>query len=80
MQVFEACGVDPSFYANRKRPFEEILPWDHIDYGVSKAFLKKECEKAYENNTTPNCRQRCSGCGAAGFGGGVCVETRSDMV
>jgi radical SAM superfamily enzyme YgiQ (UPF0313 family) len=68
MQVFEDCGVDPVFYANRKRSFEEILPWDHIDYGVSKAFLQKECQRAYENTTPPNCREHCSGCGAAGFG------------
>ena len=65
LDIFDECGIDPAFYANRRRSFDEILPWDHIDYGVTKAFLKKECRKAYENTTTPHCRLQCSGCGAA---------------
>ena len=59
-----------------RRSYEEILPWDHLDYGVTKAFLKKESEKARQSVTTPNCRQACSGCGAACWKGGVCVENR----
>ena len=74
MRVFADCGLDPSFYANRRRSYEEILPWDHLDYGVSKAFLIKESRRALEEQTTPNCRQHCSGCGAARWKGGVCVE------
>ena len=80
LEIFEECGIDPAFYANRRRSFDEILPWDHLDYGVSKAFLKKECEKAYGGETTPHCRLKCSGCGAAKYGEGVCFEKRQDMV
>lgn len=75
-QAFENCGVSPEFYANRRRSFDEILPWDHLDYGVSKEFFRKECEKAYAAATTPNCREKCSACGAACFQGGVCYENR----
>ena len=80
MGIFEECGIDPAFYANRRRSFDEILPWDHIDYGVTKAFLLKECNKAYENATTPHCRLQCSGCGAAKYGEGVCFEKRQNLV
>ena len=80
LELFDECGIDPSFYANRKRSFDEILPWDHIDYGVTKSFLIKECKKAYENETTPHCRLKCSGCGAAKYGKGVCFEKRQDLV
>lgn len=75
-QAFEACGVSPEFYANRRRSFDEILPWDHLDYGVSKEFFRRECEKAYAASTTPNCREKCSACGAACFQGGICYENR----
>lgn len=71
-EAFEECGIDPSFYANRKRSFEEILPWDHLDYGVSKKFLIKENEKAHRNETTQHCREKCSGCGANKLNGGEC--------
>ena len=80
MEIFEECGIDPAFYANRRRSFDEILPWDHLDYGVTKAFLRKECEKAYESTTTPHCRLQCSGCGAAKYGEGVCFEKRQNLV
>ncbi|MBQ5763646.1 MAG: TIGR03960 family B12-binding radical SAM protein, partial [Ruminococcus sp.] len=80
MDIFEECGIDPAFYANRRRSFDEILPWDHIDYGVSKQFLIKECQKAYNNTTTPHCRLQCSGCGAAKYGEGVCFEKRQNLV
>lgn len=76
LDIFEKCNIDPHFYANRRRSFDEILPWDHIDYGVSKDFLIKECEKAYKDTTTPNCRQQCSNCGIAKYKGGVCFEKR----
>lgn len=80
MAVFEACGLDPAFYANRRRPYDEILPWDHLDYGVTKAFLIRENELAHQATTTPNCRQACSGCGAACWKEGVCVEKRENRV
>ena len=76
LEVFEACGIDPSFYANRRRSFDEILPWDHLDYGVTKSFLQKECERAYRSEASPNCREKCLGCGAVKYGGGVCYEKR----
>jgi len=76
MEVFRCCGIDPSFYANRKRSFEEVLPWDHLDYGIKKSFLIRECQKAYRACTTPNCREQCSACGAACYQGGICVENR----
>ena len=76
LEVFEACGIDPSFYANRRRSFDEVLPWDHLDYGVSKKFLQSECERAYRSEASPNCREKCMGCGAMKYGGGVCYEKR----
>ena len=80
LELFDECGIDPAFYANRRRSFDEILPWDHIDYGVTKQFLISECKKAYENTTTEHCRLKCSGCGAAKYGEGVCFEKRQNMV
>lgn len=69
MQVFEECGIDPDFYANRRMGYDEILPWDVIDIGVSKKFMMSESKKAYESVTTPNCKEKCSGCGANKLGG-----------
>lgn len=76
LEIFDECGIDPDFYACRQRDFDEILPWDFLDYGVTKDFLKKECEKAYKDTTTPHCRLKCSNCGANKYGGGVCFERR----
>ena len=78
--LFRECGISPEFYANRRRSFDEVLPWEHIDYGVTKEFLINECKKAYSNQTTFNCREKCSNCGAAKWKGGVCVEKRKNMV
>ena len=80
LELFEECDIDPAFYANRRRGFDEVLPWDHIDYGVSKQFFINECKKAYSNATTPHCRLKCSGCGAARYGEGVCFEKRENLV
>ncbi len=74
MESFEECGVDPYFYTARTRSYDEILPWDHVDVGVTKNFLKKEAEKAIKGELTPHCRKDCSGCGATIFGGGVCFD------
>ena len=76
LDVFRDLGLDPAFYANRRRPLDETLPWDHLDYGVTKAFLAAENRRAHESKTTPNCRQACSGCGAARWKKGVCVDER----
>ncbi len=67
-------GLEIDHYANRKRSYDEVFPWDHIDCGVSKEFLKSENAKAYAEITTDECRVMCSGCGAAAFGGGVCID------
>ena len=76
LAVFRDLGLDPAFYANRRRDYEEVLPWDHLDYGVTKAFLQRESEKARQSAVTPNCRQACSACGAACWKEGVCVADR----
>lgn len=64
MKAFEECNIDPAFFANRKRSYDEILPWDHIDSGVTKKFLMRENEKAQKGELTCECRLNCSGCGA----------------
>ncbi len=76
MGVFKDLGIDAAFYANRRRSYDEILPWDHLDYGVTKEFLIRESKKAHEAITTPHCRQQCQACGAACWKEGVCVERR----
>lgn len=77
LQAFEKTGVDIAFYNLRERDLEEILPWDFIDIGVTKKFLQREWKRALDGEVTPNCRMQCSGCGAAIFGGGVCVEGKN---
>ncbi len=74
VKAFEDSNIDPWFYANRVRSYEEILPWDHISVGVSRKFLELEREKALKAQTTPNCRQECTNCGAKAFGGGICYD------
>ncbi len=76
MKAFDQCGIDPDFYTVRERGLDEVFPWDFIDAGVSKEFLKREWLLAQKEQVTPNCRQRCSGCGARDFGGGVCYEDK----
>lgn len=72
LAAFAECGLTPQFYANRTRSYEEIMPWDHLDYMVSKKFLIRENQKAHEAQTTPSCREHCSGCGANSCLGGAC--------
>ncbi len=74
LQAFEECRTDVDFYTTRERALDEVFPWDFIDIGVSRAFLEREWKRAQEGVVTKNCRQGCSGCGAAVFGGGVCNE------
>lgn len=78
MSAFEKNGVDVDFYTTRERSLDEVFPWDFIDIGVTKEFLKKEWKCAMEDEViTPNCRQKCAGCGARVFGGGVCFENKN---
>ena len=72
MEAFEECELDPHFYANRRREHGELMPWSHIDVGVTDAFLWREHDRAYEGVTTPDCRTQCSGCGANCFLGRAC--------
>ena len=80
LEAFDECGLDPAFYANRKREYDEILPWDFIDIGVSKKFLINQDKLAHESVTTPNCRQKCAGCGATKFGEGICREACKNLL
>ena len=72
MQAFSDCGVDPAFYANRALEREEMLPWDHISSGVTKAYLYSELEQARRGIATPDCKAGCRGCGALSLTGGKC--------
>lgn len=72
MEAFEENNLDPYFYTQRRRDFSEVLPWDHLDYGISRKFLERENIKAHENETTPHCRIQCAGCGANKLNGGHC--------
>ncbi len=76
LKAFENTGIDMAFYNERERKMDELFPWDFIDIGVTKDFLKQEWERAMKGEVTSNCRERCSGCGAAKFGGGVCIEDK----
>lgn len=75
MKAFQEEGLDPAFYANRRRPFTEVLPWDHIDIGVTRAFLQREMEKAEQAELTRNCANGCAGCGAASYEAGICPKS-----
>ena len=77
MQAFENTGIDIAFYNLRERPLDEVFPWDFIDIGVTKEFLKQEWNHAMNAEVTPNCRMKCSGCGVAKWKGGVCVENKN---
>ena len=76
-EAFAETNTDIDFYTLRERSTEEILPWDFIDAGVTKKFLIHEWEQAKKETVTPNCRQKCSGCGAMRYGGGVCYEGKN---
>lgn len=78
MQAFSECGLDIGFYTTRERTLDEVFPWDFIDCGVSKDFLKREWLKAQKEEISYNCRKQCQGCGVNRFGGGVCFEEHYD--
>ena len=77
LAAFEECGLSIPFYTTRERSLDEIFPWDFIDCGVTKEFLKREWLKALAGQTSPNCKKQCQGCGANRFGGGICFEPRT---
>lgn len=77
LAAFEECGIDVGFYTTRERSLDETFPWDFIDCGVTKDFLKREWNKAMKQTPSPNCRLQCQGCGANRFGGGVCYDART---
>ncbi len=80
VKAFEDCGISTEFYANRRRSYEEILPWDHINSGIKKSFLVSENEKAKKAQTTSHCRQQCSACGSNSLNGGKCDALNKNMV
>ena len=75
-KAFADCGLTTDFYAHRRREYDEINPWDHIDMGVTKEFLIKENKLAHQSVTTPHCKLKCAGCGAASYKEGLCCEKR----
>ena len=77
LKAFEVTGIDMEFYTMRSRSEEEIFPWDFIDIGVTKQFLLREWHRARKGEVTGNCREKCSGCGAARYRGGVCLEGKN---
>ncbi len=77
LDVMEEMGIDKDFYTTRERSDDEIFPWDFLDIGVTKRFLLNEWHNARAGIVTPNCRDKCSGCGAAVFGGGICFMNRN---
>lgn len=77
LQAFENTNTNIDFYNLRQRDLDEILPWDFINIGVTKEFLKREWEQAINEKVTPNCRVACSTCGAGTYGGGVCLESKN---
>ena len=76
LQAFKETDIVPEFYTSRKREYTEVLPWEHIDFGVNKKFLISENRLAHNEVTTKNCREECAACGAICFGEGVCFEKR----
>ena len=79
LEAFDTCGVDIDFYTTRERSEDEIFPWDFIDIGVTKDFLLREWKKAFDEVVTPNCREKCSACGANKFKGGICYEGKNKV-
>ena len=72
LEAFDECGISMDFYTTRPRSDDELFPWDMIDCGVNKSFLLREYHKAQEGVPSPNCKEKCSGCGSAAFGVGIC--------
>ncbi len=79
-KAFEAEGLSVSQYSERERSFDEIMPWDHIDFGITKDFLKREYQKAEKAEITPDCKHGCANCGAASWKEGICCEKRENNI
>jgi len=77
LECLQEAGLDPDFYTIRERPDDEVFPWNHIDIGVSPAFLLDECQRAKAGQVTPQCRVACSACGAQDFKGGTCIGQKA---
>ncbi len=77
VDAIERTGTDMDFYVHRERPEDEIFPWDFIDIGVTRKHLRREWDKAHQEQITENCKQKCAGCGAARYKGGICVESKN---
>lgn len=77
LNALDECGIDLDFYTTRERLLDEVFPWDFIDTGVTKEFLKREWKNAMEGKVSPNCKVKCQGCGAARFEGGICFENKN---
>jgi len=77
MRAFDNTDIDIGFYNLRERGEDEVFPWDFIDIGVTKKFLRREWDRAMKGEVTPNCRMQCSGCGVAKWKGGVCIESKN---
>ena len=77
MRAFDNTGIDIGFYNLRERGEDEVFPWDFIDIGVTKKFLRREWDRAMKGEVTLNCRMQCSGCGVAKWKGGVCIESKN---
>ncbi len=78
LETIEECGLSVDFYTSRPRETDELFPWDFIDCGVTKEFLKREWLKAQTQQISENCKIKCQGCGAARFGGGICTESKDN--
>ena len=75
-ETMAECGLTTDFYSHRERPLDEIFPWDFIDCGVTREFLRREWLKAQSGEVSENCKVKCQGCGVTRFGGGICFEPR----
>ncbi len=78
LESIAECGLSVDFYTTRERDLDEIFPWDFIDAGITKDFLKREWLKAQSETVSENCKLKCQGCGANRFGGGICFEERTE--
>jgi hypothetical protein len=73
-EAFAECGIDPTFYVNRRRKYDEIMPWSHLNMLFDRKFLIEENKKAHMGEVTANCREKCAGCGLNKTVGGVCFD------
>ncbi|MEE0686702.1 MAG: TIGR03960 family B12-binding radical SAM protein [Lachnospiraceae bacterium] len=77
LEALEETNTDLDFYTTRQRDLDEVFPWDFINTGVTKEFLKREWNNAMNEVVSPNCKMKCQGCGATMFKGGICFEDKN---